>query len=119
MLIDNIATGIIKSKDAALIKPVGQDRDAKWSYIATFGKQSLNDDMMGLGIFYRKDQLKEITEDALNHIVVLSPQNGYVEYYFMPTWELDWQPVNNEKDFQKCLDEMVRKLNHSVSVIIK
>lgn len=52
-------------------------------------------------------------------LVVLSPRNGYVEYYFMPTWELDWQPVRNEKEFRECLDGMMRKLNHSVSVIIK
>lgn len=118
--IDNIATGIIKSKDAELIMPAKENNSKTgWSYIATFGKQSLNNDMMGLAVFYRNDQLKEITEDALNHLVVLSPQNGCVEYYFMPTWELDWQPVKNEKEFRKCMDEMVRKLNHSVSVIIK
>lgn len=117
--IDNIATGIIKSKDAKLIMPADGNEKTRWSYIATFGKQSLNNDMMGLAVFYRHDQLKEITEDALNHVVVLSPENGCVEYYFMPTWELDWQPVKDEKEFRECLDEMVRKLNHSVSVIIQ
>lgn len=117
--IDNIVTGIIKSKDAKLIIPAEENGKTKWSYIATFGKQSLNNDIMGLAIFYRKDQLKEVTEDALNHLVVLSPQNGYVEYFFMPTWELDWQPVKDEAAFRKCLDDMLRKLNHSVLVIIK
>lgn len=117
--IDNIVTGIIKSKDAKLILPAEENGKTEWSYIATFGRQSLNDDMMGLAIFYRNDQLKEIGQDALNHLVVLSPRNGYVEYYFMPTWELDWQPVRNEKEFRECLDGMMRKLNHSVSVIIK
>lgn len=117
--IDNITTGIIKSKDSSLILPVKDSGKTGWSYIATFGKQSLNNDMMGLAIFYRNDQLKEITEDALNHLVVLAPQNGCVEYYFMPTWELDWQPVRNEAEFQQCLDEMLQKLNHTVSVVIK
>ncbi len=118
--VDNITTGIIKSKDAKLILPAEENNSkTHWSYIATFGKQSLNNDMMGLAVFYRNDQLKEITEDALNHLVVLSPQNGYVEYYFMPTWELDWQPVKDEAAFRKCLDDMLRKLNHSVLVIIK
>lgn len=117
--IDNIATGIIKSKEAKLIMPAADNKKTGWSYIATFGKQSLNNDMMGLALFYRNDQLEEITEDTLNYVVVLSPQNGYVEYYFMPTWELDWQPVKDEAAFQKCLDQMIQKLNHSVSVIIK
>lgn len=43
--IDNIATGIIKSEDAELI--VNNDKNSEWSYIATFGKQSLNNDMQG------------------------------------------------------------------------
>lgn len=117
--INNLTTGIIKDKNAKLILHENQDKSAKWSYIATFGKQSLNSDMMGLVIFYRNDQLKEITEDNLNHIVILRPENGFAEYYFMPTWELDWKPVKTEADFMECINEMLNKLNHPIAVNIK
>lgn len=53
-----------------------------------------------------------LTEDDLNHLVVLNvPENGYVEYYFMATWELEWQPVNNITDFMNALDEELIRLN--------
>lgn len=116
--IKNLATGIIKDKNAKLILPE-DNKSGKWSFIATFGQQSLNKDMMGLAIFYRTDQLKEITEDDLNHVVVLTPQNGFAEYYFMPTWELDWKPVKTEADFLKCINEVLDKLNHQIVVNIK
>ena len=87
--IENIATGIRKDKNAELIIP--ENSNGEWTYIATFGKQSLNNDMMGLAIFYKEKATRKITEDNLNHVIILKPENGYVEYYFMTTWELDWE----------------------------
>ena len=82
-----------------------------WAYIATFGKQSLNNDVMGLAVFYKKKQLKMLTEDDLNHLVVLTPENGYVEYYFMATWELEWEPVKDRDAFLKAIQEELNKIN--------
>lgn len=115
--IDNIATGIIKAENTEFIQY--NNPDSKWSYIATFGKQSLNDDMLGLVVFFKTAQLKQITQDDLNHVVVLTPENGYVEYYFMPTWELDWEPVKNKEAFLHCIDEVMDKLNHPLSFHFK
>ncbi len=114
--LDNIATGIIKNKDSEFFKSEGK---GEWSYIASFGKQSLNNDMMGLTIFYRTKQLKEITQDKLNHVVVLKPEKGYLEYYFMPTWELDWEPVVTKADFQRCIDEVLNRLNNQITITVK
>jgi hypothetical protein len=114
--IENIATGIRKDKNAELIIP--ENSNGEWTYIATFGKQSLNNDMMGLAIFYKEKQLEKITEDNLNHVIILKPENGYVEYYFMTTWELDWEPVKDKATFDKCINEVLYRLNHPVSITI-
>ncbi|PLB87212.1 DUF4861 domain-containing protein [Dysgonamonadaceae bacterium] len=114
--IDNIATGIIKDNNAELIIP--KQTSGEWSYIATFGKQSLNNDMMGLAVFYKTKQLVKITEDNLNHVIILKPINGQVEYYFMPTWELDWEPVKDKAAFEKCIDEVLNRLNNPISYAI-
>lgn len=115
--IDNIATGIIKDKNAELI--VFNDKNSEWSYIASFGKQSMNKDIQGLAVFVRTKQLKEITSDEQNHVVILSPEKGYVEYYFMPTWELDKEPVKTKAQFMQCIDEVMNRLNANVSISIK
>ncbi|VBB48414.1 conserved exported hypothetical protein [uncultured Paludibacter sp.] len=111
------ATGIVKDKNGELILP--EKSNKKWSYIATFGKQSLNNDMQGLVIFYRTKQLKKITSDELNHVILFSPENGCVDYYFMPTWELDWEPVADKVAFQRCIDEVLNRLNAPVAVSFK
>lgn len=114
--VPNIATGIIKTKDAELI--VSNDKNSEWSYIATFGKQSLNNDMQGLVVFARTKQIKEITSDELNHLLVLTPVNNYVEYYFMPTWELDNEPVVTKADFEKCIVEVLNRLNSKINITV-
>lgn len=114
---DNLATGIIKMPNTDFF--TSAEAPGEWGYIASFGKQSLNDDMMGLALFYRKDQIKEITKDDKNHVVVLTPQNNQVEYYFMPTWEMDWEPVKTKVDFERCIKEVINRLNQKVSISVK
>ena len=75
--------------------------------------------MQGLVVFAHTRQVKEITSDDLNHILVLEPENGYVEYYFMPTWELDKEPVVTKDDFMKCIDEVLARLNNPITYTIK
>lgn len=114
--LDNLATGINIDKNSEFFQ---SGNDEGWSYIASFGKQSLNNDMMGLAVFYKTKQLKEVTQDNKNHVVVLKPENGKVEYYFMPTWELDWEPVVTKADFQRCIDEVMNRLNSKITITIK
>lgn len=74
--------------------------------------------MQGLAVFFRTKQLKEITEDALNHIVVLNPENNYTEYYFMPTWELDKEPVKTKEQFMACIEEVMDRLNNNINITV-
>ncbi|MDR2681229.1 MAG: DUF4861 domain-containing protein [Tannerella sp.] len=113
--VDNIATGIVKIKGVERIT----GKQGEWSYIATFGKQSLNNDMQGLAVFVPTRMLNEITEDALNHVLVLKPENNYVEYCFMPTWELDNEPVKTQAQFMQCIEEVLDRLNNNIEVNLK
>lgn len=115
--IDNLSTGVIKMKNTEYI--VSNEPNSEWSYIATFGEQSLNKDMQGLVIFAKTNQIKQITEDNLNYVVVLQPEQGYAEYYFMPTWELDPEPVPDKETLIVKIDEVLDRLNNPISVKIK
>lgn len=75
---DNIVTGIVKHQAAEVLNS-GNTGD--WSYIATFGKQSDIKDEMGMVIFYRNSALIELSEDAHNHLILLQPDNGKLDYY--------------------------------------
>ena len=76
--------------------------------------------MQGLVVFARTKQIRKISKDALNHVLILQPDdNNYVEYYIMSTWELDVEPVRTEAEFQNCIDEFLLKLNQNIKYKLK
>jgi len=112
--IPNLCTGIIKDAKAELI--TRSEPGSGWSYLATWGQQSLNKDLLGLAVFYRTAQCKQVTSDRLNHVVILTPDKGYTEYYFMGLWELDTEGIKTREAFVGYLDNYLARLNHPVKV---
>ncbi|PTN09938.1 DUF4861 family protein [Mangrovibacterium marinum] len=107
--VDSLATGIIKMPDTEVLKSADETGD--WAYYATFGVQSLNKDNLGLFVFYRKSQLELLTEDKLNHVVVLKPENNQLTYYFGGAWELDSSKMDSIDKLKNLLDQQLALLN--------
>ena len=95
---------------------VANGDNAKWGYIATWGPQSLNKDNLGLAVLYKKSDLIEKTEDKDNHVVVLKPTNGYVEYYFLGAWELEKNGIKSKEAFIAYLSNLQKQLSEPVDV---
>jgi len=73
--------------------------------------------MQGLAIFVKTQNVKQITEDKLNHIIVLQPDSEhYADYYIMPTWELDTEPTVTKEDFLKCIENELIRLNSNLEI---
>lgn len=114
--VTNLCTGIMKDKNAELI--LNDSKEGEWSYIATFGKQSLADDHLGLAVFYRNSQLLEITGDSKSHVVVLKPENRNLTYYFLAVWEQEPLNIHTKDAFVTFVEKELLKLNNPVSVKI-
>ncbi|HEX6225285.1 MAG TPA: DUF4861 domain-containing protein [Chryseolinea sp.] len=114
--IENIATGIVKDTSATLIK---NDGDAgHLAYIATYGKQSLNADNLGLAVFYDSGSAIETTDDTFSHVVTLKPQHGKVNYYFLSAWEKEPAGIKNQTQFEAYLRHVARELANPLKVTI-
>ncbi len=107
--IDNMATGIIKMPNTEVI----QGENGDWAYFATFGVQSLNKDELGLIIIYKKSNLQVVTEDSLNHVIVLTPENGGTDltYYFGGLWTLDSSNIKTTAQLKDYAEQQVALLN--------
>lgn len=110
-----LATGIIKDKEGELIMPE-KELNGDWTYMATFGKQSMNKEEQGFALFVRKDQLAKFTEDSLNHVVLFKPNLKKVEYYIMPTWALDKEPIATKQQFMDCIKKELDMLNAKLEI---
>ncbi|SHF46676.1 protein of unknown function [Mariniphaga anaerophila] len=99
----NLATGIVVLPETE--RMIFEDIKPGWDCLATFGKQTLQQDLLGMCIFYKKEQLLEETNDGKSHVVVLKPTGKMLTYYFGAAWQQDASGVKSMDDFKALLKE--------------
>ena len=115
---ENIVTGLAKYEGTELMK---SNFKTGWNYLALYGNQTLvnENDKLGIVLFYKAEDLLELSEDALSYIVKLKPTSGDVTYYFAAAWEQEENGIKNISEFKKYLDETLITLNNPLIVEIK
>ncbi len=109
----NYCTGIAKHDNTEFIK---SDNNNEWNYIALWGKQTVINNNLGIAIFFRKVNNPFITEDKLNHIVVLELNKNDIVYYFAACWEHEKNGITTKEEFIKYLEYETLKLNNPLSI---
>jgi len=110
---ENLCTGIVLLPDAELLQSTG---DGLWSYLATFGKQSLAGDQLGMAILFRTRDLIKVARDALNHVVILRPEKGQVAYYSLAAWEQEPGGIKDKESFIRYLQVTSQRLDHPLVI---
>jgi hypothetical protein len=110
---ENLCTGIVQLPETEWITSA---KDGDWAYIATFGKQSLAEDTLGMAVLYRQKDLIQMTKDEYSHVVVLKPEDGKLTYYLLGAWEQEPNGIKTKDGFVSYLNETVKKLDRPVSV---
>ena len=114
--LDNLCTGIAIDKSANFL--FSKPESTGWLYVASYGQQSLADDNVGLAVLFRSVDLIEITEDALNKVVVLKPSENIISYYFLAAWEKELDGIQGEDEFVQYLEQTVSMLNNPPAVTL-
>jgi len=114
---DNLCTGIVKDKNARLY--TDQGNGDKWGYLATYGVQSLNNDKLGLAIFFSNKNYKGITEDEFSHIVKLNTEENKLDYYFLAAWEGEKDGIATEEVFLTYVKKTAIELANPVEITLK
>ncbi len=112
--LENLCTGIIKDKNARFLVPDAEKEG--WTYIASYGKQSLANDNLGLAVLFRSGDQLEITEDAHSNVVVLKPYGKTLTYYFLAAWEKEPGGITGEEEFVRYLEETLKRLDNPPAV---
>ncbi|MCU4177270.1 DUF4861 domain-containing protein [Carboxylicivirga sp. N1Y90] len=112
--IKNICTGIRIEPETKIITIEGSEQ--KWACLATWGKQSLNADHLGLAILYPLHQDAVITKDKDSHVVVFEKALQVVDYYFLAAWELEKDGISSEADFVRYLEDELNKLENPLTL---
>lgn len=107
--IDGICTGIVSFKEIALVKK--ESANKKWAYIATYGKQTLVPDNLGMAIFYEVATVDKQAEAEFDHLLLFKPTTKPVSFYLLGAWEQEKDGIKTEAEFYNYLDNKLSELN--------
>jgi hypothetical protein len=110
---ENITTGLAKYEGTDFITSYG---NGDWQYIALYGKQTLNNDNLGIALFYKNSVLIEQKENELNYYVILKPTNNKVNYAFAAAWEKELNGIKTKEEFIDYINDEISKLNNPLKI---
>ena len=108
----NMAIGLVKHPGTSLLQGNQDISGYAWTYVASWGKQSLSgeNDHLGMAIIFRRDDRAQQTEDETSYVSVMKDKGGQLEYYFLAAWEHELDGVKTEAEFKAYLDREVLRL---------
>lgn len=107
--LNGIVTGIVNLYKLPLIQRTVPNQN--WGYIATYGKQTLFDDNLGMAVFYRISDSEKIFKGKDDYLIQFKPTTDKVTFYFLGAWEKEPNGIKTEKEFLKYLDDNLSILN--------
>ena len=116
--LDSIAIGFVKLPDTKLLRGKLDIPGHSWTYLASYGKQSLSGDDLGIAVFFKLGPNKQITEDEHSQLIVLDASSGEVEYYVAAAWQQEPGGIQNEVAFVQYLNETAERLTMPARVQI-
>ncbi|HEX4951841.1 MAG TPA: glycoside hydrolase family 88 protein [Thermoanaerobaculia bacterium] len=108
--LDNLAVGLVKHPEAELLVGDLEVTGEAWSYLATFGRQTLFEgDHLGMAILFRKKDLIVQTRDDNSEVLVLRPRGRVLSYAFGALWSGQPGGVQTRADLLAFLNAEVER----------
>ncbi len=107
--LDGICTGIVNLYNLPLVQQANKNK--KWGYIATYGKQTLFDDHLGMAIFYELRTVEKIYQGEHDHLIEFKATTAPITFYFLGAWEKEIDGITTETEFYDYLENTLAKLN--------
>ncbi|WP_143872592.1 glycoside hydrolase family 88 protein [Catenovulum sediminis] len=114
--VDNLAVGLVKHPNTTWLQGETNVHGTAWVYFASYGKQTLNNDNLGMALFVRKTNIKDITQDENNYVIVTKSNHNALEYYFAAAWQGEQNGIKNQQSFEQYLQQTAQRLTRSIRV---
>jgi len=96
--LDNIAIGIVAHPDTELIIGDLDVTGEAWSYMASYGQQTLFDDNLGMVVLFKKRDLVKQARDENSYVLVMRPRGNNLSYVFGALWSGQQGGVQSRED---------------------
>ncbi|MFD1217097.1 glycoside hydrolase family 88 protein [Microbulbifer celer] len=112
--LDDLVAGIVDHEGTELIVGDMDITGHAYTYIATYGPQSLDGSNLGMAVLAKRKDIKEVTSDEHNQVAVLKPRANEIQYYFLAAWEKEVAsehgPIKTKAEFETYLEQEAEKL---------
>jgi rhamnogalacturonyl hydrolase YesR len=118
--LDNLAVGLVTHPAAAVMLGDLDVTGEAWSYLATFGPQTLFEgDRLGMVLLFRKMDLVEQAKDEASQVLVLRPRGRKVSYAFGALWSGQKGGVQTREELKAFLEAEVERRTLSPRIRLK
>ncbi|MDH3987680.1 MAG: glycoside hydrolase family 88 protein, partial [Gammaproteobacteria bacterium] len=107
--LDNIAIGLVAQPETELFMGDLNVTGEAWSYMATFGEQTLFDGKLGMAVLFRKNDMAKQTRDKNSHVLVMKPRGTELSYAFGALWSDAENGVQTREELESFLAGEVEK----------
>ena len=109
-----LVAGLVKHPGTELLVGDLDIGGNEWTYLGTYGQQSLDGSNLGMGLLVKRKAIEKVTEDEHNHLLVLDPAGNEINYYFTAAWEKEAEsehgPITSVEQFHTYLQQEAEKL---------
>lgn len=117
--LDNLAVGLVAHPEAEVMVGDLDITGEAWSYMATFGRQTLFDDDLGMAVLFRKMDLVSQTRDEGSHVLVLRPRGKEISYAFGALWSGQQGGARTREELKAFLTAEVERRTLSPRIRLK
>ncbi|MBT8051071.1 MAG: glycoside hydrolase family 88 protein [Gammaproteobacteria bacterium] len=101
--VDRLAVGIVAHPGTELLMGDLDITGEAWSYMASFGRQTLFDDDLGMVVFFKQKDLLEQTRDENSYVLVMRPRGRTLSYAFGALWSGAESGIKTREELESYL----------------
>jgi rhamnogalacturonyl hydrolase YesR len=108
--LSKLAIGVVKHPDTELIVSSTDVTDMAYGYVASWGRQSLDGDALGMAVLFRRGTLdRQVTTDT-DYVAVVTPDGQDYGYHFLAAWAGEPGGITTRDAFVAYLEQQAEEL---------
>ena len=105
-----LAIGVVKHPDTELIVSSTEVTDMAYGYVASWGRQSLDGDSLGMAVLFRRGSLDHQQTTNSDYVAVVNPDGQDYDYHFLAAWAGEPGGITTRDAFVAYLEQQAEEL---------
>jgi unsaturated rhamnogalacturonyl hydrolase len=109
-----LAIGVVKHPDTELLLGSMDVTEMAYSYLASWGPQSLDGAMLGMAVIFRRGALERQVTTSSDYVAVVAPRGKDFDYHFLAAWAGEPGGVTSKDAFVTYLEQQTEELTFAL-----